>query len=144
MGMTKLAPSDDGFMSAEGEPIFNSEGQGERSVELLKELVPYCPQGWQGFDYPEGSSIMQQGGAAMMITWSDVSVGIEDGPNRASSATPLRQPRSISSRRSAASVFSSTQVRKFTGGIPISVVDDRGRRIRADPQGRRIFARIAA
>ena len=82
MGMTKLAPSDDGFMSTEGEPIFNSEGQGERSVELLKELVPYCPQGWQGFDYPEGSSIMQQGGAAMMITWSDVSVGIEDGPHR--------------------------------------------------------------
>jgi ABC-type glycerol-3-phosphate transport system substrate-binding protein len=82
MGMTKLAPSDDGFMSPEGEPIFNSEGQGERSVELLKELVPYCPQGWQGFDYPEGSSIMQQGGAAMMITWSDVSVGIEDGPHR--------------------------------------------------------------
>ncbi|MGD9510839.1 MAG: ABC transporter substrate-binding protein, partial [Geminicoccaceae bacterium] len=82
MGMTKLAPSDDGFMSPDGEPIFNSEGQGERSVELLKELVPYCPQGWQGFDYPEGSSIMQQGGAAMMITWSDVSVGIEDGPNQ--------------------------------------------------------------
>ena len=82
MGMTKLAPSDDGFMSPEGEPIFNSEGQGVRALELLKELVPYCPQGWQGFDYPEGSSIMQQGGAAMMITWSDVSVGIEDGPYR--------------------------------------------------------------
>ena len=82
MGMTKLAPSDDGFMSADGEPIFNSEGQAERAVELLKELTPYCPQGWQGFDYPEGSSTMQQGGAAMMITWSDVSVGIEDGPHK--------------------------------------------------------------
>ncbi len=82
MGMTKLASSDDGFMNADNEPIFNSEGQGERALELLKELTPYCPQGWQGFDYPEGSSIMQQGGAAMMLTWSDVSVGIEDGPHK--------------------------------------------------------------
>ena len=82
MGMTRLEPQDDGFMNEENEPIFNSEGQGERALELLRELVPYCPQGWQGFDYPEGSSIMQQGGAAMMITWSDVSVGIEDGPHK--------------------------------------------------------------
>jgi ABC-type glycerol-3-phosphate transport system substrate-binding protein len=81
-GMTKLKPTDDGFLNEANEPIFNSEGQGERSLELLKELVPYCPKGWQGFDYPEGSSVMQQGGAAMMVTWSDVSVGIEDGPHK--------------------------------------------------------------
>jgi ABC-type glycerol-3-phosphate transport system substrate-binding protein len=82
MGMTKLDPHDDGFMNADNEPIFNAEGQAVRSLELLREIVPYCPKGWQGFDYPEGSSIMQQGGAAMMITWSDVSVGIEDGPHK--------------------------------------------------------------
>ncbi len=82
MGMTKLEPTDDGFMNADNEPIFNSEGQGERSLELLKEISEYCPQGWQGFDYPEGSSTMQQGGAAMLITWSDTTVGIEDGPHK--------------------------------------------------------------
>lgn len=82
MGMTKLNPSDDGMMNDKNEPIFNSEGQGERALELMKELVPYCPSGWQGFDYPEGSSVMQQGGAAMMVTWSDTTVGIEDGPHK--------------------------------------------------------------
>jgi len=81
-GMTKLKSTDDGFMNDDNEPIFNSEGQGERALELMKELVPYCPKGWEGFDYPEGSSAIQQGTAAMMITWSDVSVGIEDGPHK--------------------------------------------------------------
>lgn len=80
MGMTKLGPTDDGMLSPDNEPVFNSEGQGERAIERLKELLPYCPQGVQGFDYPEGSSALQQGKAAMLITWSDVIVGIEDGP----------------------------------------------------------------
>ncbi len=80
MGMTKLNPTDDGMLSPDNQPVFNSEGQGERAIERLKELLPYCPQGVQGFDYPEGSSALQQGKAAMLITWSDVIVGIEDGP----------------------------------------------------------------
>ena len=82
MGMTKLSPTDDGMLSPDNEPVFNSEGQGERAIERLKELLPYCPQGVQGFDYPEGSSALQQGKAAMLITWSDVIVGIEDGPHK--------------------------------------------------------------
>ncbi len=82
MGMTKLGPNDDGMLSPDNEPVFNSEGQGERAIELIKELLPYCPQGVQGFDYPEGSSALQQGKAAMLITWSDVIVGIEDGPHK--------------------------------------------------------------
>jgi ABC-type glycerol-3-phosphate transport system substrate-binding protein len=82
MGMTKLGPSDDGMLTPDNQPSFNSEGQGERAIELIKELVQYCPQGVQGFDYPEGSSALQQGKAAMLITWSDVIVGIEDGPHK--------------------------------------------------------------
>jgi len=80
--MTKLGPTDDYVLNADKEPIFNSEGQGEHAIERLKEVVQYCPQGVQGFDYPEGSSVMQQGKAAMFVTWSDVIVGIEDGPNK--------------------------------------------------------------
>jgi ABC-type glycerol-3-phosphate transport system substrate-binding protein len=82
MGMTKLGPEDDYVLNGDREPIFNAEGQGERAIERLKELVELCPQGVQGFDYPEGSSLLQQGKAAMMVTWSDVIVGIEDGPNK--------------------------------------------------------------
>lgn len=82
MGMTKIEPHDDGVLNEANEPVFNSEGQGERAIERLKEVLPYCPRGVEGFDYPEGSSAMQQGTAAMMITWSDVVVGVEDGPHK--------------------------------------------------------------
>jgi ABC-type glycerol-3-phosphate transport system substrate-binding protein len=82
MGMVKLGPDDDYVLNADREPIFNSDGQGERAIELMREVLPYCPQGVQGFDYPEGSSLLQQGKAAMFVTWSDVIVGIEDGPNK--------------------------------------------------------------
>lgn len=82
MGMTKLGPNDDGMLSPDNEPVFNSEGQGERAIERLKELLPYCPQGYQSFDYPEGSSALQQGKVAMLVTWTDVIVGIEDGPHK--------------------------------------------------------------
>ncbi len=80
MGMTKLGPTDDGMLSPDNEPVFNSEGQGERAIERLKELLPYCPRGVEGFDYPEASSALREGKAAMMVTWSDVIVGLEDGP----------------------------------------------------------------
>ena len=82
MGLAKVAPTDDGCFSETNDIVFNSEGQGEQAIELLKALLPYCPKGVEGFDYPEGSTAMQQGKAAMMITWSDVIVGIEDGPNK--------------------------------------------------------------
>jgi ABC-type glycerol-3-phosphate transport system substrate-binding protein len=82
MGMVKLGPSDDYLLTPDNAPAFNSEGQGERAIERLRELVEYCPQGVQGFDYPEGSSMLQQGKAAMLVTWSDVIVGIEDGPHK--------------------------------------------------------------
>ena len=67
-------------MDEEGNLVFNSEGQGARAIERLREVLPFTPNGVDGLDYAEGSSLMQQGKAAMMITWSDVIVGIEDGP----------------------------------------------------------------
>lgn len=80
MGMTKMASNDDGVLDENNKVIFNSEGQGAKAIERLREVLPFTPKGVEGFDYAEGSSIMQQGKAAMMITWSDVIVGIEDGP----------------------------------------------------------------
>lgn len=80
MGMTEIAPHNDGVMDEEGNLVFNSEGQGARAIERLREVLPFTPKGVDGLDYAEGSSLMQQGKAAMMITWSDVIVGIEDGP----------------------------------------------------------------
>ena len=82
MGMTKIEPSNDGVLDENRNIVFNSEGQGARAIERLREVLPFTPKGSEGFDYPEGSSVMQQGGAAMIITWSDVLVGIEDGPNK--------------------------------------------------------------
>lgn len=80
MGMTQISPENDGVMDEEGNLVFNSEGQGARAIERLREVLPFTPKGVDGLDYAEGSSLMQQGKAAMMITWSDVIVGIEDGP----------------------------------------------------------------
>ncbi|MCB1379390.1 MAG: extracellular solute-binding protein [Alphaproteobacteria bacterium] len=82
MGMTKIDPQNDGVFDENRNVVFNSEGQGARAIERLREVLPFCPKGVEGFDYPEGSSVMQQGGAAMIITWSDVLVGIEDGPHK--------------------------------------------------------------
>lgn len=80
--MVKLSSTEDGVLSADNKPIFNEGGKAVAAIELIRELLPYTPKGSQGFDYPEGSSAMQQGGAAMMVTWSDVIVGIEDGPHK--------------------------------------------------------------
>ena len=82
MGMTKIEPQNDGVLDENRNVVFNSEGQGVKAINRLKEVLPYCPAGVEGFDYPEGSSIMQQGGAAMIITWSDVLLGLEDGPHK--------------------------------------------------------------
>jgi ABC-type glycerol-3-phosphate transport system substrate-binding protein len=82
MGMTKIEPHNDGVLDENRNVVFNSEGQGVKAINRLKEVLPYCPAGVEGFDYPEGSSIMQQGGAAMIITWSDVLLGLEDGPHK--------------------------------------------------------------
>lgn len=82
MGMTQISPNNDGVFDENRNVVFNSEGQGAKAINRLREVLPYCPKGVEGFDYPEGSSIMQQGGAAMIITWSDVLVGLEDGPHK--------------------------------------------------------------
>lgn len=82
MGMTKIESFNDGVLDENRNVVFNSEGQGVKAINRLKEVLPYCPAGVEGFDYPEGSSIMQQGGAAMIITWSDVLLGLEDGPHK--------------------------------------------------------------
>ncbi len=75
-------PWDDGVFNNDNEPVFNVENRGEQAIERLKEVLEFCPAGVASFDYPEGSSLMQSGGAAMMVTWSDVIVGVEDGPHR--------------------------------------------------------------
>ena len=80
MGMKKLRSDEDGFFDDKNEPVFNSDGQGERSIELLKEVLPYCPRGVESFDYPDGASAMQQGRAAMLITWFGAILGLENGP----------------------------------------------------------------
>ena len=82
MGMTKIEPHNDGVLDENRDVVFNSGGQGVRAIERLREVLPFTPRGVEGFDYPEGSSVMQQGSAAMIITWSDVLVGIEDGPHK--------------------------------------------------------------
>lgn len=82
MGMTKIEQYNDGVLDENRNVVFNSEGQGVKAINRLKEVLPYCPAGVEGFDYPEGSSIMQQGGAAMIITWSDVLLGLEEGPHK--------------------------------------------------------------
>lgn len=80
MGMTKLGPTDDGVLDANNQPIFNSEGQGARAIQRLKEVLPFAPKGAQGLDYPDGISLFSQGKAAMFISWSDVFAGLENGP----------------------------------------------------------------
>jgi ABC-type glycerol-3-phosphate transport system substrate-binding protein len=80
MGMTKLGPTDDGVLDANNQPIFNSEGQGIKAIQRLKEVLPFAPKGAQGFDYPDGISLFAQGKAAMFISWSDVFAGLENGP----------------------------------------------------------------
>ncbi|NTF91643.1 extracellular solute-binding protein [Agrobacterium rhizogenes] len=80
MGMTKLGPTDDGVLDANNQPIFNSEGQGVKAIQRLKEVLPFAPKGVQGFDYPDGISLFSQGKAAMFISWSDVFAGLENGP----------------------------------------------------------------
>ena len=75
-------PWNDGVFNEDNEPVFNVDQRGEHAIERLKEVLEYCPTGVASFDYPEGSSLMQSGGAAMLVTWSDVIVGVEDGPNK--------------------------------------------------------------
>ncbi len=75
-------PWNDGVFNEDNEPVFNVDQRGEQAIERLKEVLEYCPSGVASFDYPEGSSLMQSGGAAMLVTWSDVIVGVEDGPNQ--------------------------------------------------------------
>jgi ABC-type glycerol-3-phosphate transport system substrate-binding protein len=82
MSAAEYDPWDDGVFNNDDEPVFNIDHRGEHAIERLKEVLEYCPSGVAGFDYPEGSSVMQSGGAAMMVTWSDVIVGVEDGPNK--------------------------------------------------------------
>ena len=82
MSMTKIAPHNDGVLDESNNPVFNTDGQGAQAIERLKEVLPYTPKGVASFDYPEASTAIQQGTAAMLITWSDVIVGIEDGPHK--------------------------------------------------------------
>jgi ABC-type glycerol-3-phosphate transport system substrate-binding protein len=80
MSMTKLGPADDGVLDATNQPVFNSEGQGVRAIERLKEVLPFAPKGAEGLDYPDGVSLFSQGKAAMFISWADVFAGLENGP----------------------------------------------------------------
>ncbi|MBB3527354.1 ABC transporter substrate-binding protein [Rhizobium sp. BK456] len=80
MSMTKLGPEDDGVLDSANQPIFNSEGQGVKAIQRIKEVLPFAPKGAEGLDYPDGVSLFSQGKAAMFISWSDVFAGLESGP----------------------------------------------------------------
>ena len=69
--------SDDFILSEDNEPIFDQNDGAELAIERMKELVPYCPKGVFNFDYPEASSVMQSGGAAMLVCWIDIMPGFE-------------------------------------------------------------------
>ncbi|TAT94165.1 extracellular solute-binding protein [Rhizobium ruizarguesonis] len=80
MSMTKLGPTDDGVLDGSNQPAFNTEGQGVKAIERIKEVLPFAPKGAEGLDYPDGLSLFSQGKAAMFISWSDVFSGLENGP----------------------------------------------------------------
>ncbi|MBY5825857.1 ABC transporter substrate-binding protein [Rhizobium leguminosarum] len=107
MGMTKLGPDDDGVLDSANRPVFNSEGQGVRAVERIKEVLPFAPKGAEGLDYPDGVSLFSQGKAAMFISWSDVFAGLESGP--------------LKGKFGYAAVPSEKYQQQMTGGISMGV-----------------------
>jgi multiple sugar transport system substrate-binding protein len=81
MGYVEIkSPEDDFFLNAQNEVIFDQNDGAERAIERMKEILPYCPKGVMNFDYPEASSLMQSGGAAMLVCWVDVMPGFETSP----------------------------------------------------------------
>lgn len=81
MGYVEIkSPGDDFLLSEDNEPIFDQNDGAKLAIERMRELLPYCPQGVFNFDYPEASSVMQGGGAAMLVCWIDVMPGLETSP----------------------------------------------------------------
>jgi ABC-type glycerol-3-phosphate transport system substrate-binding protein len=73
-------PEDDLCFTPDLEPIFNENRRGERAIERMKEILPYCPQGVFNFDYPDGVAVMEEGTSAMTISWLDMWPGLEATP----------------------------------------------------------------
>ncbi|MBZ9719285.1 extracellular solute-binding protein [Mesorhizobium sp. AD1-1] len=107
MSMTKLGPDDDGVLDSALRPVFNSEGQGARAIERIKEVLPFAPKGAEGLDYPDGVSLFSQGKAAMFISWSDVFAGMENGP--------------LKGKIGYAAVPSEKYQQQMTGGLSLAV-----------------------
>ena len=72
---------DDLCFDQDGNPTFNEGGRGERGIERMMEVLDYCPEGVWNFDYADGVAVMDEGRAAMTISWLDMWPGIEVGPN---------------------------------------------------------------
>lgn len=71
-GHGPISDKGDGYiLSAEGEPIFNTDGKGVAALEELRRVLPYCPEGTLGFGYGEGSNLFNSGKSTMLLTWND-------------------------------------------------------------------------
>jgi ABC-type glycerol-3-phosphate transport system substrate-binding protein len=80
MGYAPNPAGNDFILDDDNQPIFNVDNRGERAIERMKEILPYCPQGVMNFDYPDGPPLLQDGKVAMAVHWLDMWPGLED-PN---------------------------------------------------------------
>lgn len=75
-----------GFRAIEGktylfnekdEPIFNHP-TGVKALELLGDVLPYCPPATLSYGYGEAMTAYKQGKVALLVHWDDASAGFED------------------------------------------------------------------
>lgn len=78
-GLNEVAWGSDNVLDASGSPIFNTDNRGERALELMKSVMPYTPRGVLNLDYPDAVTLLTTDKAAMLITWTDILPGLEDG-----------------------------------------------------------------
>ena len=78
MGFDENPPGNDFLLDDDANPIFNVNDRGERAIERMREILPYCPEGVFNFDYPDGPPLLQEGKVAMAVHWLDMWPGLED------------------------------------------------------------------
>ena len=78
-GMDQVSSTEDNVLSEHNEPIFNQNDRGERAIELIKEILPYTPKGVLNLDYPDAVTLMTADQSSMLVTWTDIIPGLEDG-----------------------------------------------------------------
>jgi len=68
----------EGFIfTDDAKPAFNRP-EAIKAIERLKEILPYCPPGCLGFDYPDAASLYYEGKLAMLVHWTDTFVDAEN------------------------------------------------------------------